>query len=58
MWMASYTQDEIAEAVKIERSVITRRMEELCNLEKLPKSTKLSALYQDDFEVPIYQCSE
>jgi hypothetical protein len=52
------TQDEIAEAVNMERSVITRRMEELCNLEKLPKSTKLSALYEDEFEIPIYQYSE
>lgn len=30
----------------------------LVNMEKLPKLLKLSAIYQDDFEIPIYQYSE
>ena len=54
MWMASYTQDEIAEAVNMPRQTLTDRLKVLPNLENLPKSAKLSALYQDDFEVPIY----
>ena len=29
-------------------------LKELPNLENLPKSAKLSALYQDDFEMPIF----
>ena len=54
MWMASYTQDEIAEAVNMPQPTIVSRLKELSDLEKLPKSIKLSALYQDDFKIPIY----
>ena len=54
MWMASYTQDEIAEAVNMPQRTLSDRFEVLADLEKLPKSLKLSALYQDDFEIPIY----
>ena len=45
MWMASYTQDEIAEAVNTTRVTVLNRIEELSKMENLPKLTKLSALY-------------
>ena len=54
MWMASYTQDEIAEAVNMKQQTLSDRLKLLPNLENFPKSVKLSALYQDDFEIPIY----
>ena len=54
MWMACYTQEEIAEAVKMAQQTIADRLKVLPNLESFPKSVKLSALYQDDFSPPIY----
>jgi len=54
MWMACYTQEEIADKVKgITQDIVSDRMKVLRNLEALPKSVKLSALYQDaDWSVP------
>ena len=52
--MACYTQEEISEAVKMAQQTIADRLKVLPNLESFPKSVKLSALYQDDFQVPIY----
>ena len=46
--------DEIAEAVNMTQQAIDKRLKELQLLEKLPNSPKLSALYQDDFEIPIF----
>ena len=40
--------DEIAEAVNMTRVTVLDRIEELSKMEKLPKSTKLSSLYQDE----------
>ena len=54
MWMASYTQDEIAEAVNMKQQTLSDRLKLLPNLENFPKSVKLSALYEDDFKIPIY----
>ena len=54
MWMASYTQDEIAEAVNMKLMTVNDRIKVLTEMEKFPKPYKLSALYQDDFEIPIY----
>ena len=54
MWMASYTQDEIAEAVNMTQQAIDKRLKELQLLENFPKVVKLSALYEDDFKIPIY----
>ena len=42
MWMASYTQDEIAEAVNMPQPTIVSRLKESIVLEKLPKLQKLS----------------
>ena len=54
MWLASYTQDEIAEAVKMTQQAIDKRLKELQLLENFPKVVKLAATYADDFEIPIY----
>ena len=48
------TQDEIAEAVNMTQQAIDKRLKELQLLENFPKVVKLSALYQDDFEIPIF----
>ena len=52
--MASYTLEEITDAVNLAKVTIFDRLKVCSDLEKLPKSNKLSALYQDDFEIPIY----
>ena len=55
MWMRCHTQEEIADAVGTDQSVIARESKELCNLEKLPKSIKLAAEYQDaDWSPQLY----
>lgn len=54
MWLACYTQEEIAEAVGISQMEASRETQEINNLEVLPKSLKLSSLYQDDFEPELY----
>jgi hypothetical protein len=46
MWQACYTQEEIAEAVGMERGSLVEILGEMQNLEAFPKSAKLSALYQ------------
>jgi len=43
-----YTQQEIAEAVELDRTVITRKIIDLCKMENFPNSTKLAINYQDD----------
>ena len=40
------------------QKTIDNRLEVLVNIEKLPKLLKLSATYEDEFEIPIYQYSE
>ena len=54
MYLSCYTQDEIAEAVNMNQKTVDNRLEVLVNMEKLPKLLKLSALYEDDFEIPIF----
>ena len=54
MYLSCYTQDEIAEAVNMPQRTLSDRFEVLADLEKLPNSPKLSALYQDEFEIPIF----
>jgi hypothetical protein len=50
MWMACHTQEEIAQAVGVDQSEASRETKELCNLETLPKSIKLAALYSAPVE--------
>lgn len=47
MHMASYTHEEIAEKVNLDRVTITDRLKLLSDLDRFPKPTKLFALYQD-----------
>lgn len=55
MWLACYTQEEIAEAVGLSQPQIKEILEELSDMEKFPKSIKLLALFEDaEFETPIY----
>ncbi len=54
MWLSCATQQEIADAVGIDQKTASREVEDIGNLEALPKSLKLSALYQDDFEPELY----
>ena len=55
MWMACATQEEIAEAVGVEKMTISRYVEDCNNLEAFPNSYKVAVLYQDaDFAPPIY----
>lgn len=55
MWLACYTQQEIADAVGVDKATASRELEDCCNLEALPKSNKLSALHEDaDWTPPLY----
>jgi DNA-binding XRE family transcriptional regulator len=47
MWMACHTQDEIATEVGVSQKTINAELEELYNLEDLPKGIKLSALHEE-----------
>lgn len=50
MWLACYTQQEIADAVGVDKATASRELEDCCNLEALPKSNKLAALHEDAAE--------
>ena len=55
--LSCHTQQEIADAVGVDRTVVTRRTEELCDLDKCPKSTKVTATYAEaeaDWKPPLY----
>jgi DNA modification methylase len=54
MYLACHTQEEIAEEVGVTRDQVQTETESLCNLANLPKSTKLSAEHESDFDPPIY----
>lgn len=55
MWMACYTQDEIAEAVGVAKATVNDKLAVCSDLEALPKSNKLLALHEDaDFKPPLY----
>ena len=55
MWLACYTQEEIAQEVNQPRVTIDKAMESLLLLANFPKVTKNLAEFNDpEFEVPIY----
>ena len=54
LWMACYTQKEIAEKVGVSREAVGKIMVEMAELPKLPKSDQSKAEFADDFEIPIY----
>ena len=54
MYLSGHTQQEIADAVGVDKATVNRRLEECCNLDKCPKSNKIAALFEDDFKAPLY----
>jgi predicted transcriptional regulator len=55
MWLACYTQEEIAEAIGLDQSFVSKQTKELCQTENFPKSIKLSAEYgESDWMPPLY----
>jgi hypothetical protein len=42
------TQEDIADAVGADKATISRRLEDCCNIDRCPKSNKLSALFEDE----------
>lgn len=55
MWMACYTQEEIAKAAGVTKETISEHLEVCQKMETFPKSDKLSANFQDeDFKPPLY----
>lgn len=56
MYLAGYTDKEIAAEVELERSTVTKDIEGLVNISSLAKNHQVSASFQDsEFEVPIYR---
>jgi len=51
LWMACYTQEEIAEREGISKMEVSRVCNEMANL---PKSYKAAAEHATDFTVPVY----
>jgi hypothetical protein len=51
MWLACYTQQEIADAEGMDHSAVSRI---LCEVAELPKSTKPAANHEIDFDIPLY----
>jgi len=49
MYLSGHTQQEIADAVGVDKATVNRRLEECCNLDKCPKSNKIAALFRDPF---------
>lgn len=47
MWLACYTQQEIADAVGVTKETISQEVGDSQILEALPKSDKLAALHED-----------
>jgi ParB-like chromosome segregation protein Spo0J len=54
MWLACYTQEEIAEAVGQSQQAIAKELELLPQTESLPKVVQLAISHSDDFEPPLY----
>ena len=51
MWMACYTQQEIAEACEVTKETVSTICQKMA---KLPKSDKPAADHLSDFDPPIY----
>lgn len=55
MWLACYTQEEIADAVRVSRAEIENEVAKLTDLESFPKVSKLAASYDDaDWTPQLY----
>ena len=55
LWLQCWTQEQIAEAVGLDQSEVSREIGEVCQLEAVPNNTKLAAMYQDaDWQPPLF----
>jgi hypothetical protein len=54
MWLACYTHEEIAQTEEVDRSIITRRCDEIVQNGDIAKSHKSNAEHLADFDPPIY----
>ena len=54
MWLACYTQEEIAAAEDVAVQTISNRIEGFSKFAHLSKNGKTHAEYLDDFATPVY----
>jgi len=55
LWLQCWTQEQIAEAVGLDQSEVSREIGEVCQLEAVPNNIKLAALHQDaDWQPPLF----
>lgn len=54
MWLACYTEEEIAEAVKVDQSTVSRQCEELCKSDIWQKCIVFSEYSDPDWQPPLY----
>jgi len=54
LWLACYTQEEIAEVVGLDKANVSRKLEEYCDLAKVPDCNILEAKHSDLDPLPIY----
>ena len=54
LWMACYTQEEIAEREGVKQQAIDQILQKMAGLPNLVKSDQAKAEFADDFDIPIY----
>ena len=54
MWLACYTQEEIAEAVGITQQAVAKMAEDFTNFGNLADSCKAAGAHLTDFDPPLY----
>jgi DNA modification methylase len=54
MWLACYTQEEIAEAEDVTHQSVGNKIADFANFGQVSKICKIQAEYLDDFDPPIY----
>jgi predicted transcriptional regulator len=52
LWLACYTQEEIAEKERITQEGVRDVLKDLSDFGKLAENAKVAALHQVDFEIP------
>ena len=54
MYLSGHTQQEIADAVGVDKATVNQRTDVCSDLDKCPKVNKIAALFEDDFKAPLY----
>jgi len=54
MWLACCSHAEIAEAVRLDRTTVTKELQDMCETEELPKSIISAISHDTDFDHQIY----